>query len=150
MKYQNPPASPCCHIADACVFSKALVARAARCELSQRTCAGDDEGLACTSPTARVNCATLAALLHERARCALRLPPPGRPLMHVHALRLQCGGLAALREVVPASGADVHRLVTQARERHGTLADLPWEPLVSALARWQPHRRQASAPTVDS
>lgn len=143
VKYQNPPVSPCCDIAQACVFSKALVARAARCELSQRTCSGDNEGLTCTSPAARTNCGTLAALLHERAGLALRLPPPGRPLIHVHALRLQCGGLAALQQVLAADDGDVHRLVAGAQERHGALAELPWEPLVTALTQWQPRQRRA-------
>lgn len=142
VKYQNPPVSPCCDIAQACVFSKALVARAARCDLSQRTCSGDGEGLTCTSPGARASCGTLATLLHERARSALRLPPPGRPLIHVHALRLQCGGLAALQQVLASDSGDVHRLVSGARERHGALADLPWEPLVAAAAQWQPGQRR--------
>lgn len=143
---QNPPASPCCDIAQGCAFSKALMAGAGRCELSQRSCAGDHEGLACTSPVARMNCATFTALLHERARFALRLPPPGRPLMHVHALRLQCGGVAGLQQVLAASDGDVHRLVAGAQERHGTLSELPWEPLVAAVAAWQPRRRHAARP----
>lgn len=142
----NPPASSCCEIAQGCVFSKALMARSARCELSQRSCAGDNEGLACTSPVARINCATLAALLHERARFALRLPAPGRPLMHVHALRLQCGGLAALREAMAEPESDVHRLVAGAQQRHGSLTELPWEPLVAALARWRPPQRRRITP----
>ena len=126
------------------MFSKALVARAASCELSRRSCEGEHEGLTCTSPVARMNCGALAALLHERARSALRLPPPGRPLLHVHALRLQCGGLAALQQVLAADKGDVHRLVANAQQRHGTLTELPWEPLVTALADWQPRRRRAS------
>lgn len=143
MKYQDPPVSPCCNITQACVFSKALVARAASCELSRRSCEGEHEGLTCTSPVARMNCGTLAALLHERARFALRLPPPGRPLMHVHALRLQCGGIAALQQVLAAGDGDVHRLVAGAQERHGALTELPWGPLVTALAQWQPRQRRA-------
>ncbi len=126
------------------MFSKALLARAASCELSRRSCEGEHEGLTCTSPVARMNCGTLAALLHERARFALRLPPPGRPLLHVHALRLQCGGLAALQQVLAAESGDVHRLVVDAQDRHGTLTELPWEPLVTALAGWQPRGRRVS------
>ena len=95
----------------------------------------------CGSPVARINCATLAALLHERARFALRLPPPGRPLMHVQALRLQCGGLAALRQTLAHPDPDVHRLVNEAQQRHGSLTELPWAVLVPALAGWQPPRR---------
>jgi len=134
-------ASACCESAQACVFSKALLAHAATCELSQRACVGEREVLNCGSPVARINCGTLAALLHERARFALRLPAPGRPLMHVHALRLQCGGLTALRQVLAAAEPDVHRMVAGAQERHGSLAALPWETLVAAIANWQPRRR---------
>lgn len=132
----------CCGSAVACVFSKALLARGAACELAQRSSRGEQELIACGGPVARINCSTLAALLHERARFALRLPAPGRPLMHVHALRLQCGGLAALTEVMGGDG-DVHRMVAAARERHGSLADLPWERIVPAVAGWQPRRRTA-------
>jgi hypothetical protein len=142
--YPDPPVSPCCGLAQACVFSKALLARAASCELSQRTCVEERELLTCASPVARINCSTLAALLHERARFALRLPAPGRPLMHVHALRLQCGGLTALRQELAATEPDVHRMVSSARERHGSLAELPWQTLVAAIASWQPHRRGIS------
>lgn len=131
----------CCENARACVFAKALLARRASCALSERASIGEREEVECGSPVARINCATLAALLHERARFALRLPPPGRPVMHVHALRLQCGGLAALRTVLDAQDRDVHGLVAIAQERHGSLADLPWDALVPVLAAWQPPRR---------
>lgn len=132
----------CCGSAAACVFSKALLARSAACELAQRASRGEQDLIACGSPVARINCDTLAALLHERARFALRLPAPGRPLMHVHALRLQCGGLAALTQVM-GDGGDVHRMVAAARERHGSLAELPWDRIVPAVAGWQPRRRAA-------
>ena len=131
----------CCDSAGACVFAKALLARSATCTLAQRVSLGERDLLECGSAVARINCGTLAALLHERARFALRLPPAGRPLMHVQALRLQCGGLAALRGVLQAEGADVHAMVRQAQQAHGSLADLPWQELVPALAAWQPRRR---------
>lgn len=127
----------------ACVFAKALLSRASSCELAARRTWGEQEVLECRSPVARINCATLAALLHERARFALRLPPPGRPLMHQQAMRLQCGGLAALRETLGAADRDVHRLVATAHERHASLTELPWDALVAALAAWTPRRRAA-------
>lgn len=139
---EHAPSGECCGSAAACVFAKALLARTAACELAQRSSLGEQELIVCGSPMARVDCATVAALLHERARFALRLPAPGRPLMHVHALRLQCGGLAALTEVM-GGHADVHRLVAAAHERRGGLADLPWDRIVPAVAGWQPRRRTA-------
>lgn len=141
MNDEHPPEAFCGDTAPGCVFARALLARSATCELSQRRTVGEQEMLACTSPVARINCATLAALLHERARFMLHLPPPGRPLMHVQALRLQCGGLTALRQTMAAGDSDVHRLVHAAQERHGSLADLPWQPIVLALAQWRPRRR---------
>lgn len=136
-----PPAG-CCEAAAGCVFGKALLARSARCELARRQLVGERELLACGSPVARMNCATLAALLHERARFALRLPAPGQPLMHVQAMRLQCGGLDALRGWLRAGDADVHLMVRQAQQARGSLAELPWDQLVHSLVAWQPARRR--------
>jgi hypothetical protein len=134
----------CCDHAGACVFAHALRARTAVCELSQRQALAERDVLVCSHPVARSNCGTLAALLHERARFALRLPPPGRPLMHAQAMRLHCGGLAALQADLGEAQADVHRLVGQAQARHGSLMDLPWDQLVAGVVAWQPRRRGAA------
>lgn len=139
----DAPSSSCCASggANACVFSKALLSRAASCELATRGVRGEMEGFECTSPVARMNCVTLAALLRERSRFALRLPAANRPLLHQQAMRLQCGGLAALRDSVGAADRDVHRLVARLHERHASFVELPWEPLVAAIAAWTPRRR---------
>ena len=110
-----------------CVFAKALLSHTAGCELAQRRAVAERVLVECPSPVARTNCGTLAALLHERARFALRLPPPGRPLIHMQALRLQCGGLTALQQVLDGAERDVHRMVGTAHERHGSLTELPWD-----------------------
>ena len=138
---EAPPGPTCCDSDQACVFAKALLSRTAVCELAQRRAVAERVLVECPSPVARTNCGTLAALLHERARFALRLPPPGRPLIHMQALRLQCGGLTALQQVLDCAERDVHRMVGTAHERHGSLTELPWAPLVDALAAWQPPKR---------
>lgn len=127
-----------------CVFAMALLARTAACERVRRRALAEREVLECTSPLARTNCATLAALLRERARFALRLPPAGQPLIHMQALRLQCGGLAALRQTLGDDERDVQRMVGSAQARHGSLSDLPWSSLVAALVAWQPPRRSGA------
>jgi len=136
-----PPGSLCCESDSACVFAKALLSHTATCDLAQRRAVAERVLVECPSPVARTNCGTLAALMHERARFALRLPPAGRPLIHMQALRLQCGGLTALQQVLGSEDGDVHRMVGCAHERHGSLTDLPWAALVAALAEWQPPRR---------
>lgn len=140
----RPPAPvSCCGPPQRCVFGKALVSRHAACERATRRAEGEQMHVICTSAEARNDCGTLAALLHERARFALRLPAVGQPLLHVQALRLQCGGLAALQGLLGDAERDVHRSVRLAQQRHGGLAELPWAELVAALAAWQPPRRRA-------
>jgi len=147
MTEADPPTSiSCCESTSACVFAKAILARAACCELAERHAVAERDLLECPSPTARINCTTLAALLHERARFALRLPPPGRVMVHAQALRLQCGGLLGLQQALGAAAPDVHRLVGAAHERCGSLTELPWASIVQALVAWQARRPRRPAP----
>lgn len=132
----------CCRAPSACAFDRALLSHSAACSLSCRQTSAEREWLACASPVALTNCTTLLALMRERATFALKLPRG--PLRHAQALRLQCGGVQALRgalEVQEAREADVHALVLQAQQRFGSLTDLPWPRIVSDLAAWQPRRR---------
>jgi hypothetical protein len=125
-----------------CIFAKAVLAGCAGCELSARRSLAERESIACTSPVARTNCETLLALLRERCAFALRLVPGAAP-PHAVALKLACGGLVGLRDAVGGGDADVHRNVRAARERWGSLADLPWPAVVAAVQAWQGRRRRA-------
>ncbi len=129
-----------------CVFSRALLARCVQCELAERHALAERETVFCTKPTARINCATLAALLYERATFALRLPRAGGPLPHAKAVKLYCGGLLALQQALSAPGADVHRMIRQHHGQGASLADLPWEEIVAGAVRWQPRKRHPSPP----
>lgn len=129
----------------ACVFSKALLACTAVCDRATRRSVGEREWVLCTSPVAHTNCSTLAALLHERARFALRLPSPGQPVIHAQALRLQCGGLIGVQQALGAAQADVHHMVGVAHERYGSLTELPWGAIVQTLMQWQAQRPRRPA-----
>lgn len=131
----------------ACVFAKALQLRVATCGLSERRVLGEREGVDCRSGAARERCDALAALMHERARFALRLPGPGQLLMHSQALRLQCGGLAGLRQAVAAIDGDVQHLVDLAHRCDGGPAGLPWDALVAEMRAWAPRQRRPRAPS---
>jgi hypothetical protein len=127
-----------------CAFGRAILAGQAGCTLARRRALGEQEGILCASPVAHVNCATLLALLRERSTFALKLPPSTAPLPHAHTLRLQCGGIRAVAAALgEASAADVHAVIAGARERWGELAAIPFEPVVRAIAAWQPRRRSA-------
>lgn len=142
MSESPPAAGACCGSASTCVFAKALLSRTAVCELALRRSLGEREVVECRSAVARINCGTLAALMHERARFALRLPAPGHPMIHAQALRLHCGGLLGLSQVMGAEPPDVHAMVVAAHERYGSLTQLPWDAIVREIAAWRPHRRR--------
>lgn len=142
---ESNPARSCCDSATACVFAKALLARAAQCELARRRAMAERDVIECPSPVARMNCQTLARLVHERARFVLKLPRAGAPVLHAQALRLQCGGLQGLQQALATPDADVHRLVGMAQERHGSLTELPWPAIVQAVAQWQSRRPRRPA-----
>jgi hypothetical protein len=143
MDDRGSAASSCCHGPSACVFTKALMACSASCELATRHAMGETDAMTCGSPVAHANCTTLSALLRERAGFVLRLPRPPSLLTHVKALQLQCGGLDALQRILEAPENDVHRMIGLVHERHGSLLDLPWQAMVDAIAAWQPRRRHS-------
>ena len=128
-----------------CVFEKAIAAGCAACATSSRSALAEREAIGCASPTARTNCATLAALVRERATFALKLAPAGS-LPHSVTMRLACGGLAGLRRCVDPGEDDVHRLVAAAQARFGSLTELPWPDVVAAVVAWRGRRRAGRAP----
>ncbi|MDP3699352.1 MAG: hypothetical protein Q8R72_00440 [Hylemonella sp.] len=128
-----------------CVFQGALLARHAVCELVQRRSLAERETLACPSAPAHLNCETLERLFVERATFPLKLRP-GAPLTHATVMRLHCGGLRGMQQVLQTDHADVHRLIGQAQEAHGSLTDLPWPDIVAQIMAWQPRRRTPQGP----
>ena len=129
-----------------CVFKAALLARQAVCELSVRHSVAEREVLSCSQAPAHLNCETLERLFLERATFPLRLHP-GAPLTHSTVMRLHCGGLKGLQQVLIAPQPVVHRMVVQAQEEHGSLVQLPWAHIVAQILAMQPRRR---APTPDA
>lgn len=133
-----------------CIFARALLAGAAACALARRGSIGERETVGCRAPQAHARCTVLAGLMRERARFALRLPAADQPLRHAQAMRLECGGLQGLAQVLqtaPAAAGDVPRpdvdaLLDLAQQRHASLADLGWDQIVGAMRVWSPRRRR--------
>lgn len=147
MSDDDPPApAACCESGAVCVFAKALLARTAVCGMACRRSVGEREVIECSSPVARTNCGTLAALMHERARFALRLPSPGLPVIHALALRLHCGGLIALQQALGATQSDVHAMIGTVHERYASMTELPWDSIVRDLVAWRPRARRRADP----
>lgn len=129
-----------------CAFAKAVLARQGRCPLMTMTLEGEAEHPTCASPVANTNCLTLKALLRERATFVLRLPPPAAPLSHGAQMRVQCGGLRGLAVALgepDAPPADIHALVSRAREGFGGFLGIPFDTVVASMVRWEGRARAA-------
>lgn len=128
-----------------CVFERALLAQCAACETARRRSIGERETIVCGSPLARSACGTLYGLLREKSAFALGLRETARVLPHAMVMKLQCGGLAGLKDaLMPDTHApDVHRLVRFAVERHGSLEALPFSEVIKGVAAFRLRRRRS-------
>jgi hypothetical protein len=126
-----------------CVFENALLSGCAVCELSASHALAERQIIACTSPVARVDCGQLAALLREKSAFALRLTSTQRILPHAMMMKIQCGGLQGMQQVLDPAAAqpDVRRMVLKGRERYGELARLPFSDIVQGVAAFRLRRR---------
>jgi hypothetical protein len=128
-----------------CVFERALLAKHAVCEYAVRHQIGERETIACAQPPARVLCGELNGLLREKSAFALRLTNTVRILPHAMLMKIQCGGLNGVRDLLDADAVapNVQHLMRLAQERHGELADLPFTEIVKGVSAWKGRRRHA-------
>ena len=127
-----------------CVFEKALLAGMAVCECATAQALAERQLIACTSPVARVDCGQLASLLREKSAFALGLTTTQRILPHAMVMKIQCGGLAGLHQLLdPAAPVPhVRALVFRAKEQCGELGKLPFSEIVKGVAAFQLRRRR--------
>ena len=122
----------------ACVFEKALLARCTDCRLAARHALAEREAIGCRSPAARADCGTFFALLRERSAFALKISQRSEPLPHAQTMRLQCGGMDGVALVMNGKNRDdVHALVAAARDRYGSLGEMPWPGIVASVVAWR-------------
>ena len=119
-----------------CIFSAALTVRSAVCALAERQEQEGKDVLRCTQPRARAVCARLSGLLQEKAAFALARSTANA---ETNTLRLQCGGLEGLRQVLDpeAPAPDVQHLLGLAIERYAEIEKLPFQLVVRDIAHWR-------------
>jgi hypothetical protein len=127
-----------------CVFEKALLCQAAACEAAQRLALAEREMVACREPVARASCNQLLALLRTNSAFALKLKDTQRILPHAMTMKIQCGGLDGLKDLLDpgAPAPDILKLVRRAQAEYANLEALPFSQIVQGVARWQIRRRR--------
>jgi len=131
-----------------CVFERAILVRCAACEQAKRLYLAEREAVACRSLDAHIDCSTLQDLMHQNARFVLHQSHIDGPLPHAQEIKIQCGGIAGLADLLQQRRADeapdtdnIHALVNQARGKYSSLPQLPFQAIVLGIARWQSRRR---------
>jgi hypothetical protein len=126
-----------------CVFEKALLCQAAACEAAQRLMLAERVMIACRAPLERVACGQLLTLLRQNAAFALKVKDAQRILPHALTMKLQCGGLVGLKDLLDpeAVAPDVLKLVRLAMAQYGALENLPFSRIVPGISHWQLRKR---------
>lgn len=131
-----------------CVFEKALLCRAAACEAAQKLSLAEREMIACREPLGRAACGQLLALLRANSAFALKLKDTERSLPHAMMMKIQCGGLTGIKDLLDpeAHAPDVLKLVRRAQAEYASLEALPFSRIVQGVAHWQIRRRRPLKP----
>lgn len=127
-----------------CVFEKALLCQAAVCEAAQRLALAEREMVACRAPLVRAACGQLLTLLRQNSAFALKVKDTQRILPHAMTMKVQCGGLVGLRDLLDpdAHAPDVLKLVKRAQAEYGALERLPFSRIVQGVVHWQIRKRR--------
>jgi hypothetical protein len=131
-----------------CVFEKALLTQAAVCEAAQRLSLAEREMMACREPLARTVCGQLLSLLRANSAFALKVKDAQRILPHAMMMKVQCGGLVGLRDLLDAGAPapDVLKLVRLAQAEYESFDTLPFSQIVQGVAHWQIRKRHQPKP----
>jgi len=130
-----------------CPFEKSILTNNCNCSRAKRFCIAEREGVNCGSDAAQARCLELLALLRRQARFALKTTAEHRSLTHAKSMRMQVGALRGLHVVVtpgvpiPAAIEDIHGIIDAVLARFGTLADLPFQPIIQQIAAYEGRRR---------
>lgn len=127
-----------------CVFAKAILRRCAGCSRSEKLFIAEREAVSCKSPGAHQRCLEVLTQLHDKAMFALHLPHPEQILPHGKELKVQCGGLLGLQQVLQKTDMatetvdDIHALLDQAIHEHGSVDSLPLADVIKAISHFKP------------
>ena len=128
--------------ADYCPFERAVQTVHFTCTQSQTTFIGEKENIICTNMTARADCIELVVLLKKNARFALKLAKHTPVLTHGQEMKLKCGALQAIQELLnkPADENDVHQLIEDVIAEYSNLTALPFPEIMRVVSEYRLRR----------
>lgn len=118
-----------------CAFEKALLAGCAACDRVRRLQIAEREVLGCRDAASQARCVELHGQLRRSFSFALGMPHDA-VLPHAQEMRVQCGGLMGLQQVLSGDPAvaNVDALLAQSLRRWGDLDEIPYSEVVHEAA----------------
>ena len=105
------------------------------------------EAARCKDTGAQAQCAALKQQFRHAAAFTLKLTHPDAPLPHGKQLKLQCGGLHGIAQLVGEGVSEVviniDGSLSAALEKYGDLEKLPYQEIIQSIRAYEPrHRRK--------
>ncbi len=128
---------------DHCPFERAVQTVHFECNQSQKTFIGEKEGIVCTNPNARLKCVELVAELKRNARFALKLAKNNNVLTHGQEMKLKCGGLQGLQQLLSKSASEnnIADLIHEVLTEFNTINNLPFPEIMRVVSEYRLRRQ---------
>ena len=129
--------------ADYCPFERAVQTVHFTCSNAQTLFVGEKENIACTNMVARADCIELVSLLKQNARFALKLAKHTTVLTHGQEMKLKCGGIQGIQELLGKSSTenDVHQLIDEVISKYKGLEKLPFPEIMRVVSEYRMRRQ---------
>ena len=127
-----------------CPFGRAILRCCAACDRSSQVQIAEREAIACQNAASHSRCKQLDAQLRDSFTFALGKARISVPLTHAEEMRVQCGGLKGLQQVLEGRTEieNIDTLVGNALQRWGRLDRIPYSEVVHAAAAADKGRRR--------
>jgi len=128
--------------ADSCPFERAVQTVHFECSQSQKTYIGEKEGIVCTHPNSRLRCIELVSGLKRNARFALKLAKNNTVLTHGQEMKLKCGGLQAIQQLLskPATENNIVALIQDVLSEFDSIDKLPFPQIMRVVSEYRLRR----------
>jgi hypothetical protein len=119
-----------------CTFEKALLAGCVACCHERRVQIAEREAISCRNASSLIRCTSLHDSLRHNFAFVLGLTHDEPVISHAKELRVQCGGLMGIQQVLSDSTevGNVDGLLGAILQRWGDMAEIPYSEVVHAAA----------------
>lgn len=128
-----------------CPFQRAILNATSTCKLCQKVIIAEREAVTCADANARHVCRLFIQKLKENAGFALKHLEKDAPMPNNKELKLLCGGLQGLGEILAethhAPVTDVSTLLLLSVNQYGHVEQIPYHRLVRAITTYQPRKK---------